>query len=158
MPWDGCSTTSSEANASPECDCRGRVGPTTPFPRILRVLMTFPVEIILKGREFAVTTSVVVPSDEVPVWTDAMVHNMLVEILRAIDRTENPQAPPDREVVLRGFSWIVEPLDGQVVIAIEIPMGAAVAGPFDIGQTELDALISRAIRADRQLRSPDIVH
>ena len=35
---------------------------------------------------------------------------------------------------LRGFSWIVEPTTGGVVIAIEIPTGAAVAGPFDIPQ------------------------
>jgi hypothetical protein len=44
------------------------------------------------------------------------------------------------------------------VIAIEIPMGAAVAGPFDIGQTELDALVGRVIRADRQRRTPDTIH
>lgn len=115
--------------------------------------MTFPVEIVLKGRDFAVTTSVAVPSAEVPAWDDAMVHTMLVEILRAIGRAENPQTAVDREVVLQGFSWIVEPVDGQVVIAIEIPMGAAVAGPFDIGQAELDATVNRVINADRRKRT-----
>jgi hypothetical protein len=119
--------------------------------------MTFPVEIVLKGRDFAVVESVVVPTAEAPVWDDAMVHLMLVEILRAIGRVEDPKAS-ERPVVLQGFSWIVEPVDGQVVIAIEIPMGAAVAGPFDIGQAELDALVGRVIRADRQRRAPDTVH
>ena len=60
--------------------------------------------------------------------------------------------PPDerateRYVALRGFSWIVEPSDGGVVIAIEIPMGAAVAGPFAIAQPVLDRMISRVMAA-----------
>ena len=37
-----------------------------------------------------------------------------------------------------------------MVIAIEIPMGAAVGGPFTMGQQELDALIGRVLRAERQ--------
>lgn len=120
--------------------------------------MTFPVEIVLKGRDFAVTESLVVPTADQPVWDDPMVHAMLVEILRAIGRVEDPKAPADRPVSLHGFSWIVEPLEGKVVIAIEIPMGAAVAGPFDIQQAELDAIIGRVIRADRQRRTPDTIH
>ena len=120
--------------------------------------MTFPVEIVLKGRDLAATESLLVPTGEVPPWDDAMVHAMLVEILRAIGRAEDPASPTDRPIALHGFSWIVEPLDGQVVLAIEMPMGAAVAGPFDIAQAELDALVGRVIRADRQRRTPDTVH
>lgn len=120
--------------------------------------MTFPIEVVLKGRDSAVTESLVVPTADAPVWDDATVHQMLVEILRAIGRAENPNAPADRPVALHGFSWIVEPLDGKVVLAIEIPMGVAVAGPFDIAQAELDALVGRVIRADRQRRTPDTVH
>lgn len=120
--------------------------------------MIVPVEILLKGREDAVTESLVIPGGEKAPWDDAFVHQVLVEILRAIARAEDPASPADREVVLQGFSWIVEPLDGQVVIAMEIPMGAAVAGPFSIGQAELDAIVSRVIRADRQMRSPNTVH
>jgi hypothetical protein len=48
---------------------------------------------------------------------------------------------------LRGFSWIVEPTEGGVVIAMEIPTGAAVAGPFDIPQPKLDGLITRVLAA-----------
>lgn len=120
--------------------------------------MTFPVEIVLKGRDFAVTESVVVAGGEAPEWSDALVHTMLVEILRAIARADDPKSAADRPIALQGFSWIVEPMNGQVVIAIEIPMGAAVAGPFDVEQGELDALVGRVIRADRQRRSPDTVH
>ena len=120
--------------------------------------MTFPLEIVLKGRDLAVTEPLVVLTADVPVWDDPMVHSMLVEILGAIGRAENPQVPADRPVTLQGFSWIVEPLDSKVEIAIEIPMGAAVAGPIDIGQAELDVIVGRVIRADRQRRSPDTVH
>ena len=51
-----------------------------------------------------------------------------------MDRVKNPDSD-SRHVSLRGFSWIVEPTREGVVIAIEIPSGAAVAGPFDIEQT-----------------------
>ena len=45
-----------------------------------------------------------------------------------------------------------------VVLAIEIPMGAAVAGPFAVPQARLDALIHSVIRAERQRTSPSVVH
>ena len=112
--------------------------------------MIFPVEVVLKGRDYAVTESVTVPHGVPSTWTDAAVRDVLSEILRAIDRAQNPQAAEEHTVVIHGFSWIVEPSgEDGVVIAIEIPMGAAVAGPFAIGQAELDAMISRVIRAER---------
>jgi hypothetical protein len=122
------------------------------------LLMTFDVEIVLKGRDFAVTRAASVEHGEPASWDQAAVRDVLVEILRAIALAENPDAAPDRIVVLQGFSWIVEPSNAQVVIAIEIPMGAAVAGPFTIGQAELDALISQVLRAERQLVAPRTVH
>jgi hypothetical protein len=120
--------------------------------------MTFNVEVVLKGQDSAVTEAVSVASGEPGTWDDAAVRDVLVEILRAIDRVQNPGAPPDRGVVLQGFSWIVEPAEAKSVIAIEIPMGAAVAGPFAIGQTELDAMITRVLRIERQLFAPRTVH
>ena len=65
---------------------------------------------------------------------------------KPVVRVKNPDAT-DRYVALRGFSWIAEPTPDGVVIAIEIPMGAAVAGPFDISQPELDRLITRVLAA-----------
>ena len=117
--------------------------------------MTFPVEIVLKGRDFAVTESLLVPHGEPATWDDEAVRDVLVEILRAIARAENPSGAAERGVVLQGFSWIVEPTaEGGVVVAIEIPMGAAVAGPFAVAQKDLDARIGRVIQAERRLLSP----
>jgi hypothetical protein len=66
-------------------------------------------------------------------------------MLRAMDRQKNPSAD-EREVYLRGVSWIVNPAeDGGVVIALEIPMGAAVAGPFAVNQRELEGMIARVM-------------
>jgi hypothetical protein len=112
--------------------------------------MTFDVEVVLKGRDFAVTEAVSVAHGDPKSWDEAAVRDVLVQILRAIDRVEHPSAPPDLPVSLRGFSWIVEPNGDDVVIAIEIPMGAAVAGPFAIAQAQLDGLISRVLLAERQ--------
>jgi hypothetical protein len=91
----------------------------------------------------------------VPAWTELDVHDVLKSMLLAIDRAKNPGS--DREyVALRGFSWIVEPVEGGVVIALEIPTGAAVAGPFDIPQATLDGLITNVIAAARP--SSPVVH
>jgi hypothetical protein len=121
-------------------------------------MFTFNVEIVLKGQDCAVTEAVSVTHGEPATWNDAAVRAVLVEILRAIGRAENPGTSPDRPVVLRGFSWIVEPSGGHVVIAIEIPMGAAVAGPFAVGQADLDAMIARVLRSERSPAAPDTVH
>jgi hypothetical protein len=120
--------------------------------------MTFNVEVVLRSRDSAVTEAVSIPYGEPSTWTEPAVRDALVEILRAIDRAQNPGAAADKTVALRGFSWIVEPAEGQVVIAIEIPMGAAVAGPLAIGQTELDGLITRVLATERQLTAPMTIH
>ena len=120
--------------------------------------MTFNVEVVLKGRDFAVTEAVTIPHGEPDSWTDAAVHDALVAILRAIGRAENPKVDPDRAIVLRGFSWIVEPEGANVVLAIEIPMGAAVAGPFAIGQQQFDSMISRVLRAANPRPASTTIH
>jgi len=116
--------------------------------------MTFDIEIVLRERTFAVTETVEhqTRTDD---WTELDVEVVLKEILLAIDRARNPHRD-DRYVALRGFSWIVEPFEGGVVIALEIPSGAAVAGPFDIEQARLDALIARVIASARP--TPPVVH
>lgn len=108
--------------------------------------MTFDVEIVLRERDYAVTEQVIVRTTPRE-WTDADVEQVLKDILLAIDRVKNPGSH-DRYVALRGFSWIVEPAGpGTVVIAIEIPSGAAVAGPFAMEQPLLDRMITRVIAA-----------
>ena len=120
--------------------------------------MTFSVEIVLKGREDAVTETLVLPAAEPPVWDAAFVQAILVEVLRALGRAQDPTLAADRQVILQGFSWIVEPVGGQVVVALEIPMGAAVAGPFDVDQRRLDELVGLVVQTERQRRSPQTIH
>jgi hypothetical protein len=57
-------------------------------------------------------------------------------------------------VALRGFSWIVNPFDeGGVVIALELSLGAIVAGPFNIAERDLSVLIQNAIETDAKAMS-----
>ena len=92
--------------------------------------MEFDVEIVLRETNHAVTERIE-HGTEPRAWRELDVETVLKQILLAIDRVKNPAAA-GRHVALRGFSWIVEPMGDEVVIAIEIPMGAAVAGPFAI--------------------------
>ena len=108
--------------------------------------MTFDIEIVLRDREDAVTEKILHTGNDAPAWTETDVEAVLKSILLAIDRVRNPESS-ERFVALRGFSWIVEPMEGGVVIAIEIPSGAAVAGPFDIPQASLDRMIGRVLAA-----------
>ena len=117
--------------------------------------MMFDVEIVLRDRDYAVTEHILHTGNAVPDWNEADVEALLKSILLAMDRVKNPGSD-SRHVALRGFSWIVEPTKEGVVIAIEIPSGAAVAGPFDIEQTRLDRLITRVLAAASPTRP--IVH
>jgi hypothetical protein len=114
--------------------------------------VTFSIEIVLRESDSAVTDRLSHPAAP-DRWTVEDVREILKKMLTAIDRARNPDAPA-REVTLRGFSWIVEPFDtaqgrprdeGQVVIAIEIPTGAAVAGPFAIEEARLTSMITSAM-------------
>jgi hypothetical protein len=105
--------------------------------------MEFDVEIVLRETNRAVTERIE-HGTEPRAWRELDVETVLKQILLAIDRVKNPSTA-GRHVALRGFSWIVEPVGNQVVIAIEIPMGAAVAGPFSIESDRLDAMIRRVI-------------
>ena len=62
-----------------------------------------------------------------------------------MDRRQHP-GEPDLVIALRGLSWIVNPYEeGGVVVAIEIGSGAAIAGPFEIEKTSLEAMITRVL-------------
>jgi hypothetical protein len=107
--------------------------------------MEFDVEIVLRDTNQAVTERIEHGS-EPRAWRELDVETVLKQILLAIDRVKNPSSGA-RHGALRGFSWIVEPMGNDVVIAIEIPMGAAVAGPFAIESQRLDAMIRRVVAA-----------
>jgi hypothetical protein len=108
--------------------------------------MQFQVDLLLKGEEHATTHTIdSAVRNEPRAWTDADVSVVLKEMLAALDRKKNPRQDA-REVYLRGISWIVDPdRSGGVLIALEIPTGAAVAGPFEIAQSELEQMIARVM-------------
>lgn len=119
--------------------------------------MEFPVDIWLRGNNHA-TTEMIAPVQRAPrAWTDADVVAVLEGMLRALERARHPDASPDRPIALRGFSWIVSPFEGGgVVIALELTLGAVVAGPFDLPERELSAVIARVI--DAQRTTTEVVH
>jgi hypothetical protein len=107
--------------------------------------VTVPVDIWLRGQDHATTAQIDGLGRAPAAWTDDDVRLVLEGMLRAMDRLKRPGAG-DRPIALRGLSWIVNPYEeGGVVIAIEITTGAAVAGPFDIQQAALEAMITRVI-------------
>ena len=109
--------------------------------------MTVPVEVCLKGDDYATNESIAGIVREPTAWTDADVRLVLEGMLQALHRRKHPAAPA-QPVALRGFSWIVNPYEaGGVVIAIELTLGAAVAGPFDIDQARLETMIGRVLAA-----------
>src|SRR5215467_6193222 len=100
--------------------------------------MTIPVDIWLRGNDHATTSSIEGITRAPSAWTDDDVRTVLEGMLRAMDRLKRPGGD-DRAISLVGLSWIVNPYEeGGVVIAIEISMGAAIAGPFDIPQPALE--------------------
>ena len=119
--------------------------------------MKIPVDVWLRGTDFAKTTSFDGPGRPPAEWTDEDVQRVLGGMLLAMDRQKNPEGA-ERTIALRGLSWIVNPYeDGGVVIAIEITLGAAIAGPFDIDQDALETMIRRAL-APRGAPSSTSVH
>ena len=107
--------------------------------------MSLSVDIWLRGTDFATTESIDSPSAAPAQWTDDDVRLVLEGMLRAMDRKKRP-GEPDRAISLRGLSWIVNPYEsGGVLIAIEITMGAAIAGPFPLEKSALEAMIQRVL-------------
>ena len=116
--------------------------------------MTFTVEVLLKGREEIVEKTIDFGGPEAVAWTDDDVRHVLELTLGAFDEGQNPDSQ-ERSVSLRGFSWIVTPVSEGVVIAIEIPSGAVVAGPF---KADVDMLTATITRALANIQSTEKVH
>ena len=112
--------------------------------------MRLEIEVWLRGNDFATTDVVDVPVADDSAWTDADVSVVLKELLRSIERAKNPEADRQRPVTLRGFNWIVSPFEGGgFTIAVEIQLGASAAGPFQLTQDQLEAMITRVVASDR---------
>ena len=107
--------------------------------------MTVSVDIWLRGSDFATTETIPGLTRAAREWVDDDVRLLLEGMLRAMDRRKRP-GEADREISLRGLSWIVNPYEeGGVIVAIEITMGAAIAGPFDIDKAALETMITRVL-------------
>jgi hypothetical protein len=123
--------------------------------------MEIPLDIWLRGDNHA-TSHVISPVSREPRgWTDDDVTAVLSGMLRALEHARNPQAEESRRIAMRGFSWIVNPFEGGgVVIALELSLGAVIAGPFDITERDLSAMIERVIAAERAAtaRGSTVVH
>jgi hypothetical protein len=118
--------------------------------------MTFPVDVWLRGDNFATTETVEGAAREPHAWTDDDVRDVLEAMLKTMNRLKHPIGP-DHPVALRGLSWIVNPFeDGGVVIALEISLGAAIAGPFDIEKEALEAMIARVLARPPALTSTGV--
>ena len=112
--------------------------------------MEIPLDIWLRGEVHATSHVISVATREPGRWTDDDVTAVLVGMLRAIEQAKNPEADEKRRVAMRGFSWIVNPYDGGgVVIALELSLGAVIAGPFDVAERDLTAMIQRVMAAER---------
>jgi hypothetical protein len=108
--------------------------------------MSFQVDVWLRSSDAATTRTVDAVAHPPASWDDDDVRQVLEGMLRAIHQLKHPteMAPA---VALRGISWIVNTYEeGGVVIAIEITLGAAVAGPFDVDKEALEARITRVMR------------
>ena len=111
--------------------------------------MDISVDVWLRGDNHAATYVINPVRRDPRNWTESDVSAVLVGMLRALERARNPEASADRPVALRGFSWIVNPFDeGGVVIALELSIGAIVAGPFDIAERDLSAMIQNVMTAE----------
>ena len=121
--------------------------------------MNLSVDIWLRGENHATTVPLPALSREPAAWTDEDGVAVLTRMLRAMDKVQNPGSDPERPVALRGFSWIVNPFEaGGVLIALEMSLGAAVAGPFDIAERDLTKMIQRVVDAARMPPGSATVH
>ena len=118
--------------------------------------MTIPVEIWIRGTDVATTKQLDTIAREPATWTDDDVRAVLEGMLHAMDEVKHP-GQANRVAALRGFSWIVNPFEGGVLIAIEMTLGAAVAGPFAIDKGRLEGMIARVLAAPGGA-PPAVVH
>jgi hypothetical protein len=102
------------------------------------------VDVWVRGRLDATTERVPGVGADAASWTDADVTTLLEGMLLALQRTNDPSGEVPT-VTLRGFSWIVSPADGGVLVHVEMQTGTVSAGPFAIDEHRLTEMISRVI-------------
>ena len=115
--------------------------------------MSVEVDVWVRGTLHAKTYQIeslpVEPTD----WSERDVRQLLSEMLLALGREKNPGGESPT-VTLRGFSWIVSPYAGGVLVHVETQMGTASAGPLAIDEARLTALMTRALTPEKH----EVVH
>ena len=106
------------------------------------------VDVWVRGRQDATTEKIADVDKDAASWTDSEVKRLLEGMLLAIERVKNPGGVPP-EVSLRGFSWIVSPDKGGVLLHLEMQLGTVSAGPFSIDEATLTEMISRVMGGPR---------
>lgn len=109
-----------------------------------RTVTMIDVDVWVRGAAGAVTQKMKGVSTDVASWTVADVKLLLEQMLKALDRARDPNSEP-ASVAMRGFSWIVSPDQGGVLVHLELQLGTASAGPFAIDETRLSEMIARVI-------------
>jgi hypothetical protein len=116
--------------------------------------MTISVDVWIRGTDFATTKQIDTVHREPDAWIDDDVRAIFEGMLHAMDEAKNP-GQANRVAALRGFSWIVNPFEDGMLIAIEMTLGAAVVGPFKIDKARLEGMISRVLAGSAP---PTVVH
>ena len=116
--------------------------------------MTISVDVWIRGTDFATTKQIDTVGREPDAWIDDDIRTILEGMLHAMDEAKHP-GQANRVAALRGFSWIVNPFEGGVLIAIEMTLGAAVVGPFQIDKARLEGMIARVLAG---AAPPTVVH
>lgn len=102
------------------------------------------VDVWVRGQQDASTRKIDGVPEDAASWTDGDVKRLLEQMLIALERTKNPGGEPP-PVTLRGFSWIVSPGPGGVLVHLEMQLGTASSGPFAIDEARLTGMISRVM-------------
>ena|SRR5688572_13393096 len=106
------------------------------------------VDVWVRGRQDAAMEKIAGVSQNAASWTDTDVKKLLEGMLLALQRANDPSGVPP-EVTLRGFSWIVSPDPGGVLLHVEMQLGTVSAGPFAIDEQRLTEMIVRVMGGPR---------
>ena len=106
-------------------------------------------EIWLRSDQHASIKTIFPVVGDPATWSDDEIETVLTAMLRAIHQEQTPTATADGSIALRGFSWIVNDYEGGVLIALELSIGAVVAGPFPVAAEVLTKKIDRVMSLHR---------
>src|SRR4030095_11824176 len=110
--------------------------------KTVKVVQMIDVDVWVRGRQDAKTETITGVDRDASSWTDAHVKQLLEGMLLALQRANDPGGIPP-EVTLRGFSWIVSPDDGGVLVHLEMQLGTVNAAPFAIEEPRFTEMIAR---------------